>query len=403
MRKLVLLIILSILFLSGCKSSTEPVSPEKKPPGYQENITWPSLANSPWAMYRHDPQSTGRTSFTGPLEGIVQVKVDTTTVIQSGVSIGNNSVVYFNAFSQNLFGVDYSGNVVLHKDFNSTEAFCTPIISRDSVLYFALATAKKLIAMNEDGSLKWSKDWDAQIWAEMNIDREGNLYLLDEGKTLYAISKNGDVLWSYNDPSFNGYSYSVLTFSPDGRTLYIPGSGPPSLIAFDVMNQTIKWKFGASVLRAAPIVDSQGNVYILSYTNADSTSRPAFYSIKPDGTIRWKYQFVNKLKRYAEGYFDPTIDWNGNLYLATEDSVFSFDYQGNLRWKKGYKISSTSLICDKFNNIYFSVWGSIIALSDKGEVVWKIDYDPTQQAAPAINDKKQLFFPSFTKGMLIIE
>ena len=44
----------------SCKESPITPSESPKPPGYQEDIPWPSLADSPWPMFYGNPQNNGR-------------------------------------------------------------------------------------------------------------------------------------------------------------------------------------------------------------------------------------------------------------------------------------------------------------------------------------------------------
>ncbi len=39
--------------------------------GYQKDIDWPTLADSPWPIFQPDPQGTGRSRFSGPKCGII--------------------------------------------------------------------------------------------------------------------------------------------------------------------------------------------------------------------------------------------------------------------------------------------------------------------------------------------
>jgi len=400
MHKLISLIILLTLFLSVCKTSTEPVPPEKKPPGYQEDIPWPSLADSPWPMYRHDPQSTGRSSYPGPSKGEIIATMDS-IIIQSGVSIGYNSISLFNSYKWGIFGVNKTGSVVLNKNLSSQEIFTTPVISRDSLIILGLVTGKKFLALQFSGNIKWSIDLNSECWnIGINIDKEGNLYFIDNNSQLYSVNKTGNINWTLSNKAFNNGPNTVLTFSPDGNILYIPGKNP-ALFAMDVNSRKIKWSFGLSKLNAAPIVDSQGDVYLLTYTDSENINSPAFYSLNPAGKIRWQFNFAGKLARYSDNYIDPTIDQNGNLYLGTEDSLFSFDYFGNLRWKKNLSTIG-SIINDANNYIYINSGGKIICLNSEGNIMWEIPTDGVEQASPAINESKQMFYPSFNKGLLII-
>ena len=97
MKKLIALIpfsfILCTLYLFSC-DTTEPPPKEEKPPGYQEDIPWPSLADSPWPMFRANPQNTGRSKGIGPTLGIIEWSVDTLN-ISTGVAIGPDFTLYF--------------------------------------------------------------------------------------------------------------------------------------------------------------------------------------------------------------------------------------------------------------------------------------------------------------------
>ena len=79
-----------MLFLiswSSCRKSTEPIGTEKPPPGFQENIPWPSLADSPWPMADHDPQSTGRSNLKGPITNTIDWEYSDRLDLYSGFSV----------------------------------------------------------------------------------------------------------------------------------------------------------------------------------------------------------------------------------------------------------------------------------------------------------------------------
>ena len=61
---ILLILFANLLLLTACED--EVIQSPPKPPGYQEDIPWPSLADSPWPMNHHDPQSSGRSKFIGP-------------------------------------------------------------------------------------------------------------------------------------------------------------------------------------------------------------------------------------------------------------------------------------------------------------------------------------------------
>ncbi|MDP2364134.1 MAG: hypothetical protein Q8M94_10235, partial [Ignavibacteria bacterium] len=89
---ILLILCTNIILFTACKD--EITQPPPKPPGYQEDIPWPSLADSPWPMYQHDPQNTGRSKYKGPQSGVTTWDYDSVS-IESSVVIGLNGSIIF--------------------------------------------------------------------------------------------------------------------------------------------------------------------------------------------------------------------------------------------------------------------------------------------------------------------
>ena len=121
----------------------------------------------------------------------------------------------------------------------------------------------KIYLTSPDGSTLWTFEADANISIEsINIDKNGNFYFVDDAKKLYVLSNDGIILWSITDERFNKWATFHLTFSPDGNTLYIPGS-TVTVLALDINTRTILWTFGDERLKTNAMVDSDGNIYTL--------------------------------------------------------------------------------------------------------------------------------------------
>jgi len=68
-------LLFAILFTT-CKEPTTLIDPSPKEDIVpQTDIPWSSLADTPWPMHHHDPQSTGRSNYSGPQNGIISKKV----------------------------------------------------------------------------------------------------------------------------------------------------------------------------------------------------------------------------------------------------------------------------------------------------------------------------------------
>jgi len=393
MKILNLMFLISLVILcTSCQRNTEPIETDIPSPGFQEDISWPSLADSPWPMSRHDPQSTGRSKEIGPEAGIIEWSIEPYW-LETGVSMGLESTILF-AYNS-LFAYSTNGTAKWElrlNDFTNS----TPIITADGTIY--TTAGKKLIAISTERTIKWEYEVDGNIGWMINIGKDGIVYIIDISSTLYAISSSGNLIWQFTDSRFTRNNFSGISFSPDGSTLYIPGS-VSSVLAVDVQNQTTKWEFGQIRMYNSPIVDSDGNLYLLPNYNETGTERTQFYSINKNGEIRWVFYFKYEFSLFHSN--TPTIDKNGNIYFAT-DTLYSLDYSGELNWKVGLEgFSDCPLVCDNNCNVYVGTMfdGGFIAIycyDSDGNLNWIIKDDTQQQVggSPALG-VNSLYFPTW--------
>ena len=361
-------LLISIVIFTSCKEKVTNPPDIPLPEGYQQDIPWPSLADSPWPINHGDPQSTGRSKFVGPLLGVLN-KVVETLELNSGIVIGKDSSIFCSS-SQLLQGGLYSftSDYKLKWKLNTSESYETPIIAKDSTIYFM--DVNSLFAVKSDGTIKWTyqiEPGNLQIRG-LTIGLDGTLYFIDGNKSLNAINPNGSRNWSMTDNRFYPWGNNGLVFAPDGKTLYTT-SHDNAVLAIDVINKSIKWIFTYKQvdLPVPPIVDCQGNIYI----NAKNEKNEIyFYSLKSDGTIRWQYQTNDTI------LYQPTIDKMGNLYLASS-KLYSLDYTGNLRWKIDMgKPSGCALVCDAEGTVYAGVDSQtleIYAIDSSGKIKWVLN------------------------------
>lgn len=410
MKKLLLLVggcflLFTFNFLLLTCDSNEPTPPN--PPGYQEDIPWPSLADSPWPMNHGDPQGTGRSKYSGPVQGMIAGYIHS-GMLQNSIVIGNNQIVYFSPTrdTTSLKAANYNGNILWQINMRSWDANMTPLIANNNDIYFYSRFQNDhygIYAASPQGNIQWSFTKTSSVSLGMNIGKDGTIYFIDDGFNLIAIGSNGELRWEYNNPQYFSRSYiRTPTFSPDGETLYINGCSDASLIAFDIINKTIKWTWGAEKLNNIPVVDSQGNIYV--FPSSIESNIKKFYSLKPDGTIRWEFEHT-LISDYYD-VLDPTIDKNGNIYFGTT-SIYSLNYDGKLRWE--YKFENDQnfcpLVCDKDGNIYVGTLNNkIISLDNNGNLRWEVTavVDRSLGCSPAISEDGTLFFPTFRSESIVI-
>ena len=363
---------LSFLLLIRCDKSTNPTDENPPPPGYQFDIPWPSLADSPWPKHRHDPQNTGRSNFSGPKAGVLNWEIDSSFYLNSELILDDKD---------NLYVVSCVDDIALYK-FNpggllewwteysySPKVATTPLITSSGNII--VADNRKIFSINESGNENWNFDTGNQLFITgMNIDKEGNIYFTDDRGTLYSLNKNGILNWSYTDNGFYSNEQVGIAFSPDGKTIYMPG-WDISLFAFDVIERKIKWSVDKGSVRSSPMIDSQGNIYIIARPEENDTL--IFYSLASNGNEKFSYKFTCKWGEYWK--IDPTIDRNGNLFFAG-DSLYSLDHSGNLRWKLGLPgYNYSPLVNDKDGNIYLITANHILSISNNGYINCTFPFD----------------------------
>lgn len=353
----------------------------------QIDIPWPTLADSPWPMIKHDPQFTGRSPYKGPQTPTIVWTKDMEDGIFSGPVIGEYGNLYFGSYfiyADYFYSYSPDGEFLWEYETGGNRAPESGIIIDSSNTMYFGSRDSNLYALNLDGTLKWKYKTSAFITETSipNIDLQGNIYITnfifdnpnpDRGE-LYSIKPDGTLNWKVMYD--NGFAFKSPVFSPDGNTIYIAGVDS-NLFALN-LDGSIKWKFSCGQIMSAPMVDSFGNIYFTP------TQAPQyFYSLKPDGSIRWKYEL--QIGTYI--FPIPTIDHDGNLYTLALDStccpfywqLISLSYDGDFRWE--YMLDDEEsddftqpLICDSEGTVYVgSTYGNYYyAISSEGKLKWKL-------------------------------
>ncbi len=378
----IFLVIFSILIATRIYSQT------------QGEIPWPTLSDSPWPMMSHDPQCTGRSPYVGPKTANVVWIMDMPYGVPSGPALGEDGTIYFGTNTW-LHLVDttnyfYAANpdgtlkwVLYTREVLPTDSGF--LIGADSTVYFA-SQGGFIYAVDFKGNLKWKNDYGMNFYSHvMNLDKDSSIYVASADNHLYAINRiNGKVKWNVSYDS--GFLGSSATFSPDGQTLYIAGHDN-NLYALN-LDGSQKWKFSCGPVSVVPTVDNEGNIYIVA--QFDSVG---LYSLYPDGTVRWNYNFADWHSNRSLLYC-ATIDKEGNIYfpgpIQGQRKIISLDYYGNFRWEYLFEDPDEDiyvpLICDADGTVYCgSTWGYYYyAISSEGLLLWKLpldDYDVDNSGA----------------------
>ncbi|GJQ61105.1 MAG: hypothetical protein SCALA702_01580 [Melioribacteraceae bacterium] len=377
-----LYIFIIFIFLIGCDAASPNI--EKISSGYQNEINWPSLAESSWPMYRANPQGNCRSKFVGPSYGAIEWVCED-IYLTAGISIGiEGAINTINENPRRILSISKSGQFLWKYDIISQYAVdlhTTPIIRNDGSLICADGQGGNVFALTSNGSLIWNCSIGVSIWSvSLTISKEGIIYCVDKGSNIHAIDGNGNLVWSDYQPEISGKSISPLVFSPDGKTIYSQGLNH-AIIAYDPGMKEIIWEFGQNPTYFYPTVDANGNIYT-SALNESHSDNCALYCLNTDGSVRW--QFEHGSRYLVEEEYGLAIDKMGNI-LFGYDTLYSLSHEGKLNWKivLDSPIALTPLV-DNIGNIYISRYAYegnsnqvLSAYNSEGELFWEMNEELT--------------------------
>ena len=399
MNKLNYIMLISVLLLLlSChkKSPSEPPNENIHP---QVDIPWPSLADSPWPMFHHDPQSTGRSQYYGPKKGEIKWKFKTGGAIYSAITIGSDSTIYFGSCYEGknqdsfLYAL-YPNGILKWKLKLGLGPESQPLIAADGTIFIA---GKELYSINPDGSLKQKVNLGNAISPFLNIGLDGTLYLVVD-QHLIAINQQFGILWKIYQN--NGFIVHNFPFSPDGKVLYVFNYLDSlyhfALFAIEANTGEIRWTFPIDDIITQlqiipPSVDSDGNIYFGAHGGLSDKS--GFYAVNDKGEKIWFYS--------SNPTSEPAIDSNGRIYFQENFGIISIDLLGNLRWKKESEIHFTASICDRDNTLYFCTPKYVYAYSENGDLVWQIPLEGniTRISPPAIGKDNTMYVGTFNSPL----
>ncbi len=403
MKKFLVLLLGSVLLFTSCKESTVAPMPVQNPPGYQVDISWPSLADSPWPMNHHDPQNTGRSKYAAPAIGQLIGKIPA-NVMECGVSLFSDSIAIV-ASNNTIFAVKPSGDTVWKYPYNYTHIYTTPLVGSDGTVYFA---DYGVYAIDKNGNLKWkySPVGIDVLGLSLSIDKSGNILAYDNFGNLYVIDTQGNLLSKSALPDFFIDQDNLFVFSPDGKTIYYK-SFNTTITAFDPSTKTVLWTYGAIHIPSAPLVDADGNIYFNIIQQTVSTAK--YVCLTPSGLLKWEFEYLTSSHGFTVNV-NGSIDKLGNIVFGT-DTIYSLSYTGKLRWKKyfsGFYVNSP-LITDKNGSIIAGMDGpnrKILCLDTNGNTIWELNDSSERETgfSPALSSTGTLYYPMFrSKNVFVIK
>jgi len=238
--------------------------------------------------------------------------------------IGSDGTIYVGESNggQNLYAINPDGTLKWTYRPNTTYGYLSkaPVIGSDGTLYFS-DTDAHFYALNPDGTLKWylSNEGNPTIGAD------GTIYLEGWG-TIYALTSNGAVKWTYSAPCTGD---SSITIGADG-TLYfgainslqtygIDSPGVTDLYALNP-NGTLKWTYHVGGVISGLTIGPDGTLYVGGratgniYAFKDPIPVANFKTNTTNGTGSLTVQFTDNSTGIP-------ISWNWNFGDGTTSNL----------------------------------------------------------------------------------
>ena len=326
-------------------------------------------ASTPWPMFRHDLQHTGRSPYSGPSVPMQKWCFASEDGIFTSAVIGSDGTIYEVsdsdlyafapgggqrwAFNMGTDGIPCTspaigsdGTIYLGSDYgepgdgedlnamnrNGTPKWTfgggdddgsCPAIGADGTIYICgfsyLGCFPGLLALNSDGTQKWAFAAEGTS-SSPAIGPDGTIYFGCYDHKLYAVNPNGTQKWAFMT---GDEVFSSPAIGSDG-TVYV-GSGDHNLYAVNP-NGTQKWAFvTANPIWSSPAIGTDGTIYVgCCGDRYESVKGPDFFAINPDGTQKWAASILEDMS-------SPCIGSDGTIYVGA-NGLFAFNPDGTIKW-----------------------------------------------------------------------
>ena len=349
--------------------------------------------SSPWSMFHHDAQHTGRSPYVGPQDDTILWTYDIWTggEVNSSPAIDGNGTIYVGSEDYKLYTLNPNG--ALKWTYPTTGGICSsPAIGHDGTIYVG-SRDHNLYAIKPDGILKWFYPTEGEVNSSPTIGSDGTIYVGSHDSKLYALNPDGTLRCEYNT---GGGVHTSPAIGPDG-IIYV-GSWDGRLYAI-YPDCTLKWKSDPPAIHpigSSPAVSPDGTVVYYgadSYLYARNTS---------DGSLKWQSPWT-----YGGIHSSPAIGSDGTIYVGTTyGNLWAINPEdGSLKWNYYMTLSAwSSPAIGADGTIYFATcYGRIYAMNPNGTVKWvyagNYDNDGHFYSSPAIGKNGTLYIGS-TKGKL---
>lgn len=342
----------------------------------------PQLANTPWPMFQHDPQHTGRSPYAGPDTVAVAWTFETDEIV-SAPTIGDDGTIYVLTRSK-FIALNPNGSAKWEYSFSRDiypNGASTAVCSDGTIVtsFYDNSVNLNLIAFRPNGTIRWQRRIGGVFEESASsplIGPDGTIYVGSKSDTLYAINQNGTLQWIF------GTGKDIVSSPAMGSdgTIYV-ASTDGYLYAVS-LNGTMKWKFqkgGGITVEASPAIGPDGTIYVGSYDRN-------FYAIKPDGTLKWKKGSGGNTVQSS-----PAIGIDGTIYIGLTYSLKAINPDGTEQWSYRIGTSDCTPTIDSVGTIY-APSDKLFSIKPDGHLKWSYDPPEAITTSVAIGRDGDLYF-----------
>ena len=256
--------------------------------------------------------------------------------------------------------------------------FSSPAIGPEGTIFVGSPDGS-LYAVTHDSTLVWSYPTGDDIRSSPAVAADGTVYFGSYDDTLYALYPDGAPRWSY----------------PTGRSVHAsPAIGTDGTVYFCSLDHWLyavnpdgseKWKtYNVKAARSSPAIGADGTIYVGS---EDSS----IYAVNSNGTVKWGHKTGGAIRS------TPAIGADGTVYCGSDDGcLYALAPDSTLKWRfaTGGTVQGSATIAPD-GTIYFgSDDGNLCALNPDGSLKWKYLTGGGVDAAPAIASDGTVYFGS---------
>ncbi len=350
------------------------------------------VADTPWPMYQHDPQHTGRSPFLGPTHQpklLWSFHLPDCSGINGGMSIALDGDLLISKGGC-LHKFDPVTRELLWTYPHGGNSGSTPLVGDDGNIYWGYQQVIEKIS--PDGERIWGALLSPNMFfnSSATFGMDGNLYYVHNA--LWSSTPSGGLRWYIPYGIFGAGEDPAIAL--DG-TIYGGGSYTP-LCAY-TPNGEIKWcvdyTFGGE--DRTPAVAQSGEIYV-------ATQSGAMMAVNPDGTIEWEY-------KPDHTHWDASIP-NG-FAIAPDGSIrefiiditahylYAINEEGQYLWHITFPtneltglapISTSPILVDRDGNTFLCTGNSrCYGIGPDGSELWEFEF-PLVDSILVVGDMQPL-------------